>query len=420
MTTEAPEGWRILRLGEVASVVGGGTPSRENAAYWNGGIPWATPTDITNLRGHYIETTASTISEQGLATSSACLLPTGTVLMTSRATIGACAIARRPMATNQGFQSLIPSATTSPEFLLYVVSESRDRLTRLAGGSTFLEVSKKSVVSLPIMVPPLPEQRKIAAILSSVDDAIETTQAVVDQLQVVERAMMAELLTRGVPGRPTRIVMTEIGEVPEGWRVVKLGDVCERMFVGIAQSATHAYVASEGVPIIRTTNVRPNRLQSEGVLQISSAFAKEMRSKALRAGDVLSARTGNPGTSVVVPPEYDGAQCFTLLVSRPGPDLDARYLCHLMNSALGERIVTRGQVGGAQQNLNVGVFKEALIPLPPRPEQEQIAFALDAVHARKEKEENVLRQLDRLRSSLMSVLLAGEVRVAVDERENAA
>lgn len=275
-------------------------------------------------------------------------------------------------------------------------------------------LNQKFTAEIPVPVPPLGEQKKIAAILSSVDNAIEATQAVIDQLAVVKKAMMADLLTRGLPGRHTKFKTTEIGEVPEEWEVVRLGDACERMFVGIAQAATHAYVTAGGVPIIRTTNVRPNLLRTDDILRINESFAAEMKTKRLRAGDVLSARTGYPGTSVVVPALFDGAQCFTLLVSRPGPRLVSGFLCHLMNSDVGAHIVQRGQAGGAQQNLNVGVFQEAVVGLPPVEEQQRICQHVDAVYTREWSEEAILAGLRALKSALMSVLLTGEVRVKLD------
>ena len=127
-----PSGWRLALLSEAAQVVGGGTPSRENPVYWNGHIPWATPTDLTKLRGRYISTTASSLSEQGLRASSARLLPPGSVLMTSRATIAVCAITTTPMATNQGFQSLVPREGTDTEYLFYALSNKKAALVKLA------------------------------------------------------------------------------------------------------------------------------------------------------------------------------------------------------------------------------------------------------------------------------------------------
>ena len=220
-----PYGWQDLALAEVATVIGGGTPRRSEPAYWNGDIRWATPTDVTGLTGRLISETGSRISEAGLASSSATLLPPGSLLMTTRATIGACAINRVPMATNQGFQNLVPKQNACVEFLCYLIQRHRPGLGRLAAGSTFLEVSKRAVRGFRVGVPPLSEQRQIAAILSSVDDAIEKTRAVVDQVQVVKRGLMQELFTRGLPGWHKRFKRTEIGKVPVDWDVVELSEL---------------------------------------------------------------------------------------------------------------------------------------------------------------------------------------------------
>ena len=212
-----PERWRVVPLSDLATIVGGGTPSRSQPIYWDGAVPWATPTDVTTLSGRTIFKTGSTITEAGLADCSATILPPNSLLLTTRATIGACAINRVSMATNQGFQNLVPKQDTCVEFLYYLLRLHKRLLERLAAGSTFLEVSKRAVRGLRVSVPPLPEQRKIAAILSSVDDAIEKTRVVIDQVQVVKRGLVQELLTRGLPGRHTRFKQTEIGEMPEEW-----------------------------------------------------------------------------------------------------------------------------------------------------------------------------------------------------------
>lgn len=190
-----PEGWMAIDLGDVATVVGGGTPRRSEPAFWNGNVPWATPTDVTGLRGRTISQTASSITEAGLVSSSATLLPPYSLLMTTRATIGACAINRVSMATNQGFQCLVPKPGTCVDFLYYLMRYHVRDLEQLAAGSTFLEVSKRTVRGFRVHIPPLPEQHKIAAVLSSVDNIIEQNQAVMDRLQVVKSGFMPALLT---------------------------------------------------------------------------------------------------------------------------------------------------------------------------------------------------------------------------------
>ena len=237
----APEGWRDLPLSELATIIGGGTPSRSQPAYWNGDVPWATPTDVTGLKGRVISETNSTITDEGLANSSSVLLPPCSLLMTTRATIGACAVNQVSMATNQGFQSLVPKEGARVEFLYYLIQHHKRRLERLAAGSTFLEVSKRTIRDFRVVAPPLPEQRKIAAILSSVDDAIEKTQSVIDQVQVVKRGLMQELLTRGLPGRHTRFNKTEMGEIPEGWIIKTVAEVGKVVTGSTPNTSNHVF-----------------------------------------------------------------------------------------------------------------------------------------------------------------------------------
>ena len=407
----APEGWRVVKLGDVmTATVGGGTPDRSNADYWGGSIPWAS---VKDFGPRVLVDTQEHITEKGLRNSASNLVPTNAVVVATRMNVGAVFRSGIPIAINQDLRALLPAQTLSEEYLFYFLQANGNALSRIATGTTVKGLRVNSLRSLSLQLPPLFEQRKIAAILSSVDDAIEKTQAVIDQVRVVKRGLMQELLTRGLPGWHTRFKQTEIGEIPEEWDVRALSDLCDRMFVGIAQAATHAY-SERGIPIVRTTNVRENHLDAENLLFITDEFAREMDRKSLRGDDVLTARTGYPGTSVVVPESLEGAQCFTLLVSRPGPRLRSRYLCHTMNSDHGRRIVNRGQAGGAQQNLNVSVFKKARLGVPPLEEQDAICNVLDACYALLDREEHWKGALLDTKSSLMSVLLSGEVRVNPD------
>lgn len=168
---ELPETWQWVKLGEITEIVGGGTPSRENPNYFGGNIPWATPTDITALDQLWIYATKESITQEGLRSSSAKLLPVGTVLMTSRATIGFTALAGQEMATNQGFASFIcDESVLFNEYLAYYLSYIREWLIQIAGGTTFKEVSKSVLASIEIPLPTLPEQRHIAEILHQADN----------------------------------------------------------------------------------------------------------------------------------------------------------------------------------------------------------------------------------------------------------
>ncbi len=183
-------GWKPQTLGDLARVVGGGTPSRDESRFWTGGsIPWATPTDLTANQAKYISTTAECITEQGLSSSAASLLPPGSILYTSRATIGAKAILIVPISTNQGFASFIPY-TISSDYLYYLLDLLTPIIKRLGAGTTFDEVSKRDIRTVWCAVPSdSVEQANIARILDAVDTALERTRAALDRAREAKRAL---------------------------------------------------------------------------------------------------------------------------------------------------------------------------------------------------------------------------------------
>lgn len=198
MSKVVPEGWVQGELAEFCDVVGGGTPDRNNPDFWGGDIPWVSPTEITGNTSKYISQTKEKITEIGLEKSSAKLHPAGTLLMTSRASIGFVAINTVPMATNQGFQSLRCKKKVLVDFLYQYIIWSRPQLERLAAGSTFAEISSANVKRMTVCFPSVEQQQKIATILSSVDNVIEKTRTQIDKLKDLKTGMMQELLTKGI------------------------------------------------------------------------------------------------------------------------------------------------------------------------------------------------------------------------------
>ncbi|MBY3333930.1 hypothetical protein HFN98_25390 [Rhizobium laguerreae] len=182
----------------------------------------------------------------------------------------------------------------------------------------------------------------------------------------------------------------------------------EAVTVGIASSATHAY-RSSGIPMLRNQNIKAGVLDLSDLLFVSPEYDAENASKRVKAGDVVSMRTGYPGRSAVVPPELDGCQTFTTLVTKPKRSLlNSDFLCAWINSDGGMKQVRRLQAGGAQQNLNAGVLKKLLVPVPPLPEQKQIALSAQALLFDEEQE---ISALNELKFALMSDLLTGRKRV---------
>ena len=421
-----PDGWDELPLGDLVTIKGGGTPSKREPTYWNGDIPWATPTDVTGLKGRTITETTSKITPVGLQNSSASLLPPGSLLLTTRATIGACAITRVPMATNQGFQSLVPEPRACVEFLYYLIQYNKRHLERRAAGSTFREVSKASVRNLRLSVPPPPEQRKIAAILSSVDEAIEVTQAVIGQVQVVERGLMQELFTRGLPGRHSQFNQTVIGRVPSEWEVKTVGAVAaprKNSCVGGpfgSELTRRDYVEPPGVPVIRGSNLAGASpwLQEDEFAFVSEAKAKALQRNMASPGDVIVTQRGTLGQVCMIPiqsrfPRYVISQS-QMRVSVDERQISPEFLLAYFRSSKALKQIEAMTIGTGVPHLNLGILKAFPVPVPALEEQRAIVRYLSATDARIDSEAQSLRTLKVLKSSLMSVLLTGELRVTPD------
>ena len=189
--------WVALRLDAVADIRSGGTPSTNQPEFWEGDIPWCTPTDITALgQFKYLTQTFRTITIEGLRSSSAELIPAHYVVMTSRATIGECAINIVPVATNQGFKNFIPFDETDTDFLYYLLQTKKQDFISLCGGSTFLEIGKTQLAAFEIKLPATRlEQTAIATVLSDMDIEIAALEAQLTKTHQLKQGMMAELLT---------------------------------------------------------------------------------------------------------------------------------------------------------------------------------------------------------------------------------
>ena len=186
--------WESVMLKDVASIVGGGTPSTTEERYWNGKIPWFTPTEIKEEK--YVYESQRTITEEGLQKSSAKLLPKGSILLTTRASLGDMAISIREVSTNQGFQSIIVKDGTSNEFIYYLQPKIKKYCYTKASGSTFLEISKNNIEKFTFRIPNLNEQEKIASFFSLIDKKIELQTEKVEQLKNYKRGIMQKIFSQ--------------------------------------------------------------------------------------------------------------------------------------------------------------------------------------------------------------------------------
>ena len=183
--------WEEKLLGEIADIVGGGTPSTTNEEYWNGDIQWFTPSEI---KANYVSRSERTITKLGLTKSSAKLLPIGTILITTRATIGEVAIANEECSTNQGFQSLVAKEGVNNIFVANWTKQNKKELIKRAKGSTFAEISKSEIEKISILLPVTSEQNKIAHFLSLLDERIATQNKIIEDLKILKSTISKRLL----------------------------------------------------------------------------------------------------------------------------------------------------------------------------------------------------------------------------------
>ena len=204
-------------------MVGGGTPDTTVSSLWNGDIQWFTPTEVGHQK--YVSKSARTITQLGLQKSSAKKLPAGSILLSSRATIGECSIAQREYTTNQGFQNLIPKKDTNNEFLYYLAQTKKHHFIKYASGSTFLEISNSEIKKTKCTVPGTEEQTQIAAFLSALDDRIAVQNKIISKYETLIKGL-CDMIFPSIEGSilPLKaIVSIEKGQQINGMSLAKTG-----------------------------------------------------------------------------------------------------------------------------------------------------------------------------------------------------
>jgi type I restriction enzyme S subunit len=327
--------------------------------------------------------------------------------------------------TNCHYPDLLMRVRPSPDSLdtdflgQFLLSSGARQYFRTAARGTsgsMVKIDRGILERLPIAMPPLGEQRKIAAILASVDETIEKTGAVIAQLQVVKKAMMQELLTRGLPGRHTRFRHTELGELPERWRLTCLQEVSSLITDGTHQPVKTSF-DGDGIQFLFVSCIRDGRISWDAAKRISrDVYLEISRGREPEAGDILYTAVGSYGHAAMI--DSDNPFSFQRHIAYIKPNramVEPRLILHLLNSPMARRHADRVAVGNAQKTVTLQELRRFPLQLPPLDEQRQIADCLDSIGACFLVEKCNLDGLINLKSALMSVLLTGEVRVTPDK-----
>ena len=309
------------------------------------------------------------------------------------------------LVASTGYAVVRPTDEVDGPFLYqHVLSDAFVEFLKLRmSGSNYPAVKSHDVGAYTLFLPPLAEQRKIAAILSSVDDAIEKTQAAIDQVQVVKRGLMQELLTRGLPGRHTRFKQAEIGEIPETWKVVSLAECGATVTSGSRGWAK--YYSDDGALFIRISNLARStiRLQLGDTRHVAllQGSAEGTRTR-VQPEDLVISITADLGMIGVIPQDIGEAYVnqHLALVRLPGDGLRPEFAGYFLTTDTARNRFHRLNDSSAKAGLSLPTIKKLTVPQPPRDEQDAIVQILSTTEDRLEVETNKLAGLAMVKSSL--------------------
>ena len=381
--------WEQRQLGEVAEIVGGGTPDSSNANYWGGNIDWYTPSEIGASRT--VGTSARKITHEGLDHSSAHLLPAGSILFTSRASIGLMAFISRPSATNQGFQSLIPNASINPDFL-YALGPYISRYARRhAAGSTFVEISGGALAKTPMRIPSLPEQRRIGEFFSTLDSLIAAAERQEALLRQKKQAYLQLMFPQDGETEPRLRFAGFSGE----WERRQLGDAISA--AGIKNKERQNF---QSYSISNQSGFVPQSEQFDNGgkpldADKSSYWIVAPRSFAYNPARINVGSIGywDGEEPVIVSSLYE--------VFQTHESVDDSFLLNWFQTCLFTNQIAKRQEGGVRQYFFFDKLQESLISIPSLPEQRRIGAFFSALDNLIDAAEKRTKSLHTLKSAYL-------------------
>jgi len=420
MSSVVPEGWSVKTFGDLTTSIKSGLSRR--LSLQDIGIPVINSGNLTSrgldtreLKYWYLD------DPQGANTSNYVLI-NGDILLNfinSISQIGKSCIFRsfgRPCIYTTNIFRVRVGEKSHSEFVHHLMTddifqEEIGLITKPAVNQA--SFTKDELSNIRVSIPPLPEQKKIASILTSVDEVIENTQKQIDKLQDLKKATMNELLTKGIGH--TEFRDSELGRIPRSWEVKSLEHVCEKIWIGLVTTMTKFYV-EKGIPLIRNSDIKETGIRMSKLIQLDIDFSKKHSSRAVQKGDVVTVHTGDIGTSAVINHLLNGAQGFATLNSRINKSLIIpQFYSQILNSEDFKLRAKRVVTGDGRDNLNLKDFIGLLISVPQSlSEQENIVTTLLSLEQNIDRLTHKLSQTQSLKKSLMQDLLTGKVRVTVN------
>ena len=353
--------WESTRIGEIAEVVGGGTPKTEVEEYWNGEIKWFTPSEIGKTK--YLFDSERHITDNGLKNSSAKLLPKYTILLSSRATVGEISIALTECSTNQGFQSLITKNNVDNEFIYYLISTIKNEFLRRSSGSTFLEISKNEIKRIPINIPELSEQNKISNLFSAIDNKIEMLEKKCQYYQDFKKYLMQRIFS-------SQDDKLRFQDFTDDWVVTTLDKIAIK--IGDGLHSTPDYVENSNYYFINGNNLLEGQIIINDNTKCIPPYEFEKYNNNLNKNTILISINGTIGNLAY----YNDEKVIlgkSAAYIKLNENIEKEYIYNYLKIGKIQHYFSSELTGTTIKNLSLKTLKNTPIIIPSYNEQKIIA-----------------------------------------------
>ena len=377
----------MARLGDVFNLQMGKTPARANATYWtNGTNAWVSIADLSGYE-KYVGDTKEQITDLAVQESGIKAVPADTIIMSFKLSLGKTAITKVPIYTNEAIMAFLPTGKydVCPDYFFHLFSgrDWSEGTNRAVMGAT---LNKATISNMEVVIPPLEEQRRIAAVLDKVSDLIAKRREQLDKLDELVKARFVEMF-----GDETEF---------DRWPSCTIGDVAD-ICVGVVIKPTQ-YYADQGIPAFRSLNIGEMRVKDGDWVYFTKEGHQKNQKSVVRKNDVLVVRSGAPGTACVATEKYDGYNAVDIIIAHPdNTKVDSTFLAAFTNMPHGMNQI-RGRTGGAaQQHFNVGGYKTLRLIMPPMDQQQKFASFVKQTDKSKLTIQQSLDKLEVLKKALM-------------------
>ena len=394
-------------LSDLVDVIGGGTPKTTEESYWNGSIPWLSVKDFCGDK-KYVYNTEKSITEEGLNNSSTKLLHKDNIIISARGTVGELAMIPYDMAFNQSCFGLIPKGNNDPHFVYYLLKDKVRSLKSQTQGSVFDTITKATFDRIECADYSEEDQRRIASILSSLDRKIELNNKINADLEEMAQAIFKNWFVDFEPFKDGKFVDSELGMIPEGWKVGRLDEIADVVGGSTPSKAKPEYYTQKGIAWLTPKDLsnHPAVYTSRGVIDITEEGYNSTSTKLMPKGTILFTSRAPIGYISIAQNDICTNQGFKSLVPKKAGTC---FLYCFLKYVTPE--IENKSTGSTFKEASGSLMKSLQVIMPEQKVFEDFETIVSPLFARIESLEKENSRLSLLRDTLLPRLMSGELEV---------